>query len=1153
MAGTLNAGSIIYEVDMDTARLLAARREVDAALNGLGGSMGRLEASVNRTERAVGSMERTMSSLSSVAKGIMAALSVQQVTQYGNEWVNVNNKLANSVRANEQLAEVTQRVFDISQNTMSSLGATATLYGRLERATRSAGTSTKDLITLTETINKGLAVSGATTEEASSTMTQLSQALASGVLRGEEFNSISENGSRLAVALADSLGVTIGQLRKMAAEGKLTTEVVVNGLLKQSAPIAKEFANTVTTMGQAFTIATNNITKFVGENSSVSTTIRVFNEGVISLSQNLEVVANAIGVAAVIFGGRFAGALALATKSRIDDSLAAKAQTAATAQSAAATANAARVTALKAGLDKEQAISNLALAQTEYNVARGTAAEAFALENLIAVKSLAIQRSAAYAEAQLAEAAATRTAAAASAAATTTIGGLAKNALALIGGPAGLAVIAAAGIFYFYQKMQQARQESIDFADKLDGVIAKMKSMSQIQLAAEIDNATKSIKAQADAIKDNQSSLESNELQQYRLRRTLSFLKEGSLLYRVTLSELSDAQSEHTQLLAQSEAAQNKLSQTISKTGILRAQMNGTFAQGIDLLKRDADAAGVTSGLMNQLGTAIDFANRAKEKFNSTSLQLPRSDQADAYNKDLEVENALLAITDKRLRAVTKARMEVNAKGGNQNQINTAGELAGAQYDLQQAEANRNKETRAGIAEGKKAAAQAEAIAQKLNALKQQSELAATSTQELSREQSILRAEQSLGKAASTEQIQQAKDYAAAIWDAAAAIKARNAIPELKESADYASQKSQLEMLKGAKDSQGNLLISQQQYSRESERIEQEHQDNLAKIRSGQAVTAQQEAVATVDPVQALANENARKLSLIQQFEQSKTITEQQGLALRNALNTQYEQQRTAAMWQMFRDQNVGNEALAATFDSLAGNASNAFTGILTGSMDAGEAVHSLASNALNSLINSFVQMGAEWVKSSVMGAAAQQTAIATTTSAQVAGLATTTAASTASAGTTMAAWLPAALVASVGSFGAAAIIGGAALVGALALSKTLSGKRKNGGPVSAGSMYQVGEGGMPEIYQASSGKQFMIPGDNGRVISNKDMQGGNAPVQVSIQFNDYSSGSHTFDAQATQNGNALTVQAFIMDMDQGGQMSQAIASNHSAPRRARG
>ncbi|WP_421665016.1 phage tail tape measure protein [Pantoea agglomerans] len=795
----------------------------------------------------------------------------------------------------------------------------------------------------------------------------------------------------------------------------------------------------------------------------------------------------------------------------------------ATAQSTAATANAARVTALKASLDKEQALSNLALAQAEYNVARGSAAEAFALENLIAIKSVAIQRSATYAEAQIAEAAATRTAAAAAVAATTTIGGLARGALALIGGPAGVAMIAAAGIFYFYQKMQQARQESIDFADKLDGVIAKMKNMSQVQLAAQIDNATRSIKAQADAIKDNQATLEANELQQARLRRTLSYLQEGSLLYRMTLSELTDAQSEHTQLLAANETAQNKLSQTVNKTGMLRAQMNGTFVQGIDLLKRDGHEASVTSGLINQLGTAIDFASRAKEKFNSTSLQIPRSEKADAYNKALEDENTLLAITDKRLRAVTKARMEATEKGGNQNQINAAGQLAGAQYDLQLAEKARNKKTREGVSAGKKAETQAQSIAQKLANLKQQSELVADSTRQLSREQAILAAQQSLGSAATQADIKQAGEYAAAKWDASNAIRAQAAaeklLPEAKENASYKQDVADLQTALSAK------KISQAQFNAFSERLEQEHQVNLAKIRADQVVTPQQSAAGTVDPVQQLANENAQKLALIQQFEADKTLTQDQALALRNAANTTFEQARIAAQWEIWSNQNAANQLLAASFESLAGNASNALTGVITGSMSAQEAMSSLASNALNSLVNGFVQMGVEWVKSAVTGGAQQIAMQQAVAASSVAATATTTAASTTAAGTTMAAWLPAALVASVGSFGAAAIIGGAALVGAFALSQTLSGKRKNGGPVSAGSMYQVGEGGKPEIYQASSGKQFMIPGDNGKVISNKDINSGSSgQIQVSIEFNDYTSGTHTYDAQATQSGNTLTL-----------------------------
>ncbi|WP_337027211.1 hypothetical protein [Pantoea eucalypti] len=670
--------------------------------------------------------------------------------------------------------------------------------------------------------------------------------------------------------------------------------------------------------------------------------------------------------------------------------------------------------------------------------------------------------------------------------------------------------------------------------------------MSQVQLAAEIDNASKSIRAQADALKDNQSTLEANELQQSRLRRTLGSLEEGSLLYKVTLSELADVQSEHTQLLAQNESAQEKLSQTVSKTGILRALMNGTFAQGIDLLKRDGDAAGVASGLMNQFGHAIDFASRAKDKFNSTSLEIPRSDKADAYNKDLEDENTLLAITDKRLRAVTKARMEAGDKGGNQNQVNAAGQLAGAQYDLQAAEAARNKETKDGLAAGKKAENQAESIAQKLANLKQQSELAGDSTRELSREQAILTAQQSLGSAATQNDIKLAGQYAAAKWDTGNAIWAQAAaeklLPETKADASYKQDVADLQTALSAK------KISQEQYNATAEQLEQQHQTNLAKIRSEQVVTPQQAAAGTVDPVQQLANENAQKLALIQQFENQKVLTEQQSLALRNSLNTQYDQQRTAAMWTMWRNQSVGNEAVAASFDSLAGNASNAFTGMVTGSMTAQEAMQSLASNAINSLINSFIQMGAEWVKSSVMGAAAQTTAVATTTAASVAGTATTTAASTAAAATTVAAWTPAAIVASIGSFGGAAAIGIGAVLGALAMG--VAGKRKNGGPVSSGSMYQVGEGGMPEIYQASSGKQYMIPGDNGSVISNKEMTssgGGSGGVVINIQ--NYTSA--TVDAQASNTGGGLTIDVIVADLNQGGPIRQAITRNTTASARA--
>ncbi|MGN7793076.1 tail protein (tape measure) [Enterobacter sp. 22146] len=450
--------------------------------------------------------------------------------------------------------------------------------------------------------------------------------------------------------------------------------------------------------------------------------------------------------------------------------------------------------------------------------------------------------------------------------------------------------------------------------------------------------------------------------------------------------------------------------------------------------------------------------------------------------------------------------------------------------------------------EQKKGATQAESIAQKLANLKQQSELAADSTSKLSREQAILNAQQSLGKGATKEQIALAGQYAATKWDTANAIKAEAAaqklLPESRENATYKQDVEDLNTALAAK------KISQEQYNQTSERLAATHQANLAKIQSEQAVTPQQDAVGSVDPVQQLANENARKLALIQAFEQQGLITHQNAMALRAATDTQYEQARIAAQWEIFRNQSLGNELLAASFDSLSGNISNAFTGILTGSMSAQEAMQSLASNAINSLINGFVQMGVEWVKSAITGSAAQIAATTATTSAAVAGTATTTAASVSSAAATTAAWTPAAIVASIGSFGGAAAIGIGAVIAAMAMAGGIAGKRKNGGPVSAGSMYQVGEGGMPEIYQASNGSQYMIPGDNGKVISNKDLtNGGGGGVVVNI--NNYTSSN--VDAQATPDGNGgWTVDAFVYDLDNGGPASQAIQRNHQAPRKAR-
>ncbi len=387
-----------------------------------------------------------------------------------------------------------------------------------------------------------------------------------------------------------------------------------------------------------------------------------------------------------------------------------------------------------------------------------------------------------------------------------------------------------------------------------------------------------------------------------------------------------------------------------------------------------------------------------------------------------------------------------------------------------------------------------ETVNQKLDELRQKAELSAGSVGELSRAQAVLNAQQSLGNTATQEQLLLAGQLAGKAWDNANAL-------------------------------------------REQAKAEREHTEAANKFSTIQGKTSK---------TAGLDSQYQKDIADIQQYAQLYPQKIGEAEAARAAIEQQYRDQRNAAMWEEWAQQNAATQAAAAAFDSLGSVASNALTGIVTGSMSASDAMRSIGMTVLNSVVNSFVQMGIEWVKSAIMGQTATTAAVAASTTAQAAGIATTTATSTAAAAATTAAWTPAAIMSSVASFGGAVAIGLGAMAGILAL----SGKRKNGGPVSAGGMYQVGEGGMPEIYQASTGKQYMIPGDNGRVISNKEMTAGGGGVVINIQ--NYTSSS--VDAQAGTDANGgLTVDVIVADLNNGGPISSGITSNFNVKRTPRG
>ncbi|EAN5895870.1 tape measure protein [Salmonella enterica subsp. enterica] len=904
-----NVGDIEYVIKADTAQLLRADKQVRDITDGM-------EGGFNRADKAASSLTSSFGSLSRVATSLMAILSVQQVAQYADAWTTLNNKLANALRPGERLVDVTERVFNITQQTRGSLDATASLYARLERATREYGTSADDLAKLTTIINQGFVVSGATAQEAENAIIQLSQGLASGALRGEEFNSVNEQGNRLIVALADSMGVGIGQMRQMAAAGKLTTDVVVNGLLSQGVTIGNEFANTTTTISQALQVAGNNITKFFGENSTVKTGTAIFNDAVISVSENIGALGAILTATAAVMGSRYVGALTMATSKKIDDIAASRQQLVAERQAAQAALFAANSVQRKALADKEAALSSLALAQAEYNVAKGSTAEMLAMDALVAAKSRASTASLALAEAENTQAAASTRAAAAARAASVGVSAAGK-ALSLVGGPAGFAMLAATAVYYLYQKVQQAKQESIDFADSLDGLTAKMKEMSSVQIASAIAKTEQSIIDQQDAIASLRAEYE-------QLEQKKTFIEQAAQI-RGTAAVADDLAEANRNLAVQAdkvEQAENKLSRTTSSLGLLRAQANGQFREGIDLLRRDGEEAGVAAGMMGKLGDMINFAAKAKEKYNSSSLMVMRSEDGDKLLSSLEKQNALLSLTDKRERAVAEARQAALDAGvdAHSNQMRQIEEAAAKRYDLQKADSAATKSTK----EGSKAVDEAaQSLTRQQAALDRLNTGYADGSLELAKYDAVV----ALGNKASGEQIAKAEQQAESIWKIQQATKA----------------------------------------AAEEER---------KRTQAGQNFTGLQ---GQVSPVAAVDNTYAQQMAQLDEYVALYPQKIAEAEAVRAGIEDQYHQKRMAAMWEEWQQQSEINNMLGAAIDSLQGGATNAITGLINGTQSLQESFANIGTTILNSVVGSLVQMGIEWVKSQLMGQAAAAASLAST------------------------------------------------------------------------------------------------------------------------------------------------------------------------------
>jgi lambda family phage tail tape measure protein len=232
--------------------------------------------------------QQSISGLRGALGGLAAAFSIREATQFADSITNLQNRLRS---ISSDASEVEQRFADIvavSNNSRTSLDQVATLYSRIALAAQDLGISQAETATLTDTISKALQISGATAAEAGSAMLQLSQAFSSGTLRGEELNAMLEAAPVLARILADSMGVPIGQLRRLGEQGKLTSDQVSQAFIDANAAVTETFGRSIPTISQALGTLSNNFSVLFGTIEEQTGVAGSLSEAILSIAKSLE-------------------------------------------------------------------------------------------------------------------------------------------------------------------------------------------------------------------------------------------------------------------------------------------------------------------------------------------------------------------------------------------------------------------------------------------------------------------------------------------------------------------------------------------------------------------------------------------------------------------------------------------------------------------------------------------------------------------------------------------------------------------------------------------------------------------------------------------------------------------------------------------------
>ncbi|EFH4864312.1 phage tail tape measure protein [Escherichia coli] len=579
------------------------------------------------------------SSALNMAGAFAGAFATGHLISLADEWNSVNARLKQASQSTDDFQVSQRELMAISQRTGTAFSDNASLFARSAASMREYGYSSEEVLKVTEAISTGLKLSGASAAEASSVITQFSQALAQGVLRGEEFNSVNENGDRVIRALAAGMGVARKDLKAMADNGKLTADKVVPALISQLGALRDEYAAMPDTVSSSATKVENAFMAWVGGANEASGVTKTLSGVLNGIAGNIDTVATAAGALVAVGVARYFGNMA----------------------SSAGSATAGLITAAR----NEVALAEAQLRGTQIATARARAA-VYRAQQAVAATRGTERQAAAEAKLAAAQASLTRNIAARTAAQTTlntvtSVGSrLLSGALGLVGGVPGLVMLGATAWYTMYQNQEQARESARQYAATIDEIRQKTSAMSLPEASDNEEKTRQALEEQNRLINEQEGKIRGLKNQIADYQRWLDESSQSGSGAEIILKGLAEA----TNQLA---VEQSRLTQMQGKAQSIQDVLAGLEERRVALIRQQAAEQNkayqsllIMNGKHTEFNRLLGLGNellQQRQGLVNVPLRLPQATLDDKQQTALNNSKRELALSRLKGEARERARL----------------------------------------------------------------------------------------------------------------------------------------------------------------------------------------------------------------------------------------------------------------------------------------------------------------------------------------------------------------------------------------------------------------------------------------------------------------------------------------------------------------